>query len=93
MNPNKEEDIEISEATKTTYVQRDPPGKRLRIAIEALEVGSEFTFRSVMERQHIYNVIAKVKHKTGRSFTTRRLQKPDAEGKSITRIVRLPDSQ
>lgn len=89
----QDNNIEISETKVTTDVTRVPVGKRLRIAIEALPEGHEFTFRSSMERQHVYNIIAKIKKATGRNFTTCRLQRPDEEGKSIMRIVRTADKE
>ena len=87
--PRTDDEIEIGEPVVTTEALRVPPGKRLRLALEALPVGHDFTFRSSMERQHIHNVIARVKKTTGRTFTTRRIQKADAEGKVIMRILRL----
>ena len=89
----QDDSIEISESKVTTQETKVPVGKRLRLAIEALPEGHEFTFRSSMERQHIYNIIAKIKKTTGRNYATRRIQKPDENGKSIMQIVRLPNSQ
>ena len=89
----QDDTIEIGIAKISTEVVKVPPGRRLRMAIEALPEGHEFTFRSSMERQHIYNIIAKIKKATGRHFSTKRLQRPDEEGKSIIQIVRLSDAE
>jgi len=67
--------------------------KRLRTALETLEVGKCITLRTKEDRQTVTNVVLAVKKKSGHLLTTHLVQSRDDEGKIIIEIKRLPNGE
>lgn len=82
---------EISAPVRTA---EEPPmsfGRRLRLAIEALNEGEKITIRTRNERQQVTNVVGTVQKRLQRRYTTHQEVKrsDDPEGKIVLTIRRL----
>lgn len=82
---------EISETVQSQTEFKLPFGKRLRMKLESLHEGEEFTIRTKNERQHVTNVVGMVQRKTGRKFSTNQVRRrsEDPDGKITLTIKRL----
>jgi hypothetical protein len=70
-----------------------PAGKRLRLLLERMPPGSHVDLYTAMPRQHIHNVIHRVKKSKSWGFRTEQMQRADDKGKIILRIHRLAEGE